>query len=147
MKIKPMTAVSLLLVLVQLIGCKQPKDYITAGKIASGLANDVLLGQMLIIALPSGVVDDKTIAIIKKYKPGGVIIFGYNLTDGSCKTFCNDLQNIAMEHIGIPLFIAIDQEGGRVKRIQNGVTQFPGNFALGVINNPSKVYRMAQIVG
>jgi hypothetical protein len=54
MKIKPMTAVTLLLVLVQLIGCKQPKDYITAGKIASGLANDVLLGQMLIIALPSG---------------------------------------------------------------------------------------------
>jgi len=147
MNIKPLIAVSLLLLLVQLIGCKQQKDYITAGKIASGLTNDVLIGQMLIIALPSGVVDDKTIAIIKKYKPGGVVLFGYNLTDGSCKTFCNDLQEIAMEHIGIPLFIAIDQEGGRVKRIKNGVTQFPGNFALGVINNPEKVYQMAQIVG
>ncbi|MGB4268276.1 MAG: beta-N-acetylhexosaminidase, partial [Spirochaetota bacterium] len=115
--------------------------------IVEDLNMESLLGQMLIIAVPSNKIDEKTIAIIKKYRPGGVILFGYNLDNGTCKSLADDLQELAMESIGVPLFISIDQEGGRVKRIQNGITQFPGNFALGVVNDPSKTYTMAQILG
>lgn len=137
----------LLILVIPLTGCSSKKYYSEAKQIVNDLNKESLLGQMLIIALPSSKIDEKTIAIIKKYKPGGVILFGYNLNNGSCKALAHDLQNLAMEHIGIPLFISIDQEGGRVKRIQDDITQFPGNFALGVINDPSKTYTMARILG
>lgn len=137
----------LLMLIIPLTGCTSKKYYSEAKQLVNDLNKESLLGQMLIIAIPSSKIDEKTIAIIKKYKPGGVILFGYNLNEGSCKTLAHYLQNLAMEHIGIPLFISIDQEGGRVKRIQNDVTQFPGNFALGVVNDPSKTYTMARILG
>ncbi|MGB4268020.1 MAG: glycoside hydrolase family 3 N-terminal domain-containing protein, partial [Spirochaetota bacterium] len=131
---------TLLVLIISLMGCKGGKYYSEAQQIVDDLNMESLLGQMLIIAVPSNKVDEKTIAIIKKYRPGGVILFGYNLNNGICKSLAYDLQKLAMESIGIPLFISIDQEGGRVKRIQNGITQFPGNFALGVVNDPSKTY-------
>ncbi len=129
------------------MGCTWGKDSSVVKQIVDALNMESLLGQMLIIAVPSNKVDEKTIAFIKKYRPGGVILFGYNLNNGTCKSLAHDLQKLAMESIGIPLFISIDQEGGRVKRIQNDITQFPGNFALGVVNDPSKTYIMAQILG
>lgn len=133
--------------IITLAGCTKEKYCSEAKQIVDNLNEESLLGQMLITAVPSYKIDDKTIAIIKKYKPGGVILFGYNLHNGSCKSLAYDLQRLSMEHIGIPLFISIDQEGGRVKRIQNGVTQFPSNFALGVVNNDSKTHTMARILG
>jgi beta-N-acetylhexosaminidase len=138
---------TLLVLILSLIGCTGGKYYSEAKQIVDDLNIELLLGQMLIIAVPSNKIDEKTIAIIQKYRPGGVILFGYNLSNGSCKSLTHDLQKLAMESIGIPLFISIDQEGGKVKRIQKDVTQFPGNFALGVVNDPSKTYTMAQILG
>lgn len=137
----------LLMLIILLCGCTSKKYYSEAEQLVNDLNKELLLGQMLIIAIPSNKIDEKSINIIKKYKPGGVILFGYNLYDGSCKTLTHDLQNLAMEHIGIPLYISIDQEGGRVKRIQKDVTQFPGNFALGIVNDTSKIYTMAHILG
>jgi len=138
---------TLLISIISFMGCSCGKYYSEAKQIVDDLNMESLLGQMLIIAVPSNKIDEKTITIIKNYRPGGVILFGYNLNNGSCKSLAHDLQKLAMESIGIPLFISIDQEGGRVKRIQSGITQFPGNFALGVVNDPSKTYTMAQILG
>ncbi len=138
---------TLLLIIIPLSGCTRHKYYSEAKQIVDDLNIQSLIGQMLIIAIPSNKIDENTITIIKKFKPGGVILFGYNLNNGSCKALAHDLQDLAMEYTGIPLFISIDQEGGRVKRVQQSVTQFPGNFALGVINDFSKTYTMAQIIG
>ncbi len=47
----------------------------------------------------------------------------------------------------IPLFIAIDQEGGVVTRLTQGFTIFPGNGALGAIGDPNLVYQSAFTMG
>ncbi|MGS2719311.1 beta-N-acetylhexosaminidase [Paraglaciecola aestuariivivens] len=64
---------------------------------------------------------------------GGVIMFAENLQDSEQILKLNyALQQAAQDAGHPPLFIAIDQEGGRVVRIpQNLGTSFSGNMAIG----------------
>ena len=43
-----------------------------------------------------------------------------------------------MENSGYPLFLAIDQEGGRVARLKHPFSQFPGNAGIGESPNSEK---------
>ena len=106
------------------------------------------IGQMLVVAVPEEKINSTTKKIIKQYLPGGVIFFGYNLSTNPKKTknYIKQLQKLSLKNSQIPLFISIDQEGGRVKRIGKGTTQFPGNMALGVTNNRKLTYQAAKIV-
>lgn len=47
----------------------------------------------------------------------------------------------------IPLLIAIDQEGGRVTRLTDGFTQFPGNKSVGDTNDPERAKQVALVMG
>ena len=72
-------------------------------------------------------------ALIQEAGIGGVILFAENLADTPQMIKLNqDLQASALAGGHPPLFIAIDQEGGRVMRLPSGLgTAFPGNMALG----------------
>ncbi|MBQ4860453.1 glycosyl hydrolase family 3 [Pseudoalteromonas sp. MMG013] len=67
--------------------------------------------------------------VITKYHIGGVILFAENVQDIAQIIELNKaLQSAAKQ----PLFIAIDQEGGRVARINREVaTSFTGNMSIG----------------
>ena len=59
-----------------------------------------------------------------------------------------DLQTLALSSSpGIPLFVAIDQEGGPIIRVREGVTLFPGNMALGATRDPNLAYEAGRITG
>ncbi len=64
---------------------------------------------------------------------GGVVLFADNLQDTRQILQLNrDLQRAAIQGGNAPLFIAIDQEGGRVVRIPRTLaTSFDGNMAIG----------------
>ena len=75
------------------------------------------IGQMLIIALHEKEITKETINIIQKYKIGGVILYRRDYDNYSeMLEKINKLKSINREN-PIPLFISIDQEGGRVNRI------------------------------
>ena len=106
------------------------------------------IGQMLMLGLPDKKFTKNSASIIDKYLPGGVILFGYNLGSADeIKEYIEDMQQAAVLKYNIPLFISIDQEGGRVKRITNGVTQFPGNMAFGIVDDENITYEAAKILG
>jgi beta-N-acetylhexosaminidase len=72
--------------------------------------------------------------LIKSTALGGVILFADNLVDtAQIITLTSDLQNAALDStLGAPLFIAVDQEGGRVVRLPRHITSnFSGNMAIG----------------
>ncbi|MCB5936661.1 glycoside hydrolase family 3 protein, partial [Bacillus sp. DFI.2.34] len=91
--------------------------------------------------------------VIEKYNIGGVIYFNWthNITDpidpAQTNKLSNDIQKIAMDHNGIPLFIATDQEGGLVQRVRTPGTDLPGNMALGATGSEDLAFESAAVMG
>ncbi|MDC8832193.1 glycoside hydrolase family 3 N-terminal domain-containing protein [Alteromonas gilva] len=71
--------------------------------------------------------------IIREGRIGGVILFAENLQNtAQIVELTYALQKVAKDAGLPPLFIAIDQEGGRVARLPDNVaTRFVGNMAIG----------------
>ncbi len=64
--------------------------------------------------------------IVSTYKLGGVIYLTQNIISADqVGSLSAGLQNAARDETGIGLLVAVDQEGGRVNRITDGVTVFP----------------------
>lgn len=108
------------------------------------------VGQMLLPAfrqyegkdmtgLPDSVADS-----IRQHRLGGVILFSENLT-GVEQTvrLIHGMQQAAGP---VPLFVAVDQEGGRVTRLSYG-TGMPGNMALGAAGDPRYAFQAAEVIG
>lgn len=95
------------------------------------------IGRIFMTGIPSPLLDQDTEALICDYNPAGVIIFSRNIEDPlQLARLCHGLQAAAMKYHGVPLFISIDQEGGRVARLKEPFTTFPSNEAIGKDENP-----------
>jgi beta-N-acetylhexosaminidase len=86
-------------------------------------------GQRLLIGFDGTEMDSELERLIRDFRIGGVILFSRNiLSPEQVARLCSDIQSMARRHSLPPLFIAIDQEGGRVARLKApGFTEFPGN--------------------
>ncbi|MDX3775041.1 beta-N-acetylhexosaminidase [Chromatiaceae bacterium AAb-1] len=83
---------------------------------------------------PLTVLPPELAELISKYDIGGVILFAENLQDiPQTVTLNHQLQQAAAQSaLKQPLFIGIDQEGGRVARLPRHLaTSFSGNMAIG----------------
>ena len=76
------------------------------------------VSQMLIIKIFGKEMTEKEKKIIREYKIGGVILYrkNYDSYEEMLKII-NEIKKINKESGNIPLFISIDQEGGRVNRM------------------------------
>jgi beta-N-acetylhexosaminidase len=97
------------------------------------------IGRLFIAGLAGPEVDADTVNLISRYQLGGIIVFSRNVRDPlQLARLCSELQKVSMEDSGFPLFLAIDQEGGRVARLKPPFSQFPGNEAIGNSPNPEE---------
>ena len=100
------------------------------------------VGQLLMFAFHGTEFNDQLLTQIEKLKVGGVIFFGRNIvTPAQVTKLTNEIQ----AHATIPLYIGVDQEGGTVQRIINGVTPFPGAMAISATQNSN--YEVSRAVG
>lgn len=80
---------------------------------------------------------DTPAEVVRKYHVGGVIYFNHSGTDNidtprQVARLSNGLQRAALgDEPRVPLIIGVDQEGGRVTRIAEHVTEYPSAMALG----------------
>lgn len=89
------------------------------------------IGQLFMFGVQQDHLDDTTLEMITKHKLGNVILFARNCVDPKQLFLLNQsLQQAAIHHLNIPMFISIDQEGGMVTRIFNGATFFPGAMTI-----------------
>lgn len=115
--------------------------------------NDLTLGQkvgqLLMCGFHSQHADEQITRLIRDYHVGGVIYFRRNVESVDQLTRLSaELQDMAAEAGALPLMISVDQEGGMVARIdQEGMTQVPGNMALGATGNPEYTLECARILG
>ncbi len=87
--------------------------------------------------------------LIAEYGLGGVVVFGGNVDKPQqVARLCEELQQLAINSpSGMPLFISIDQEGGRVARLKEGFTALPGMATLGATGSGQLAYALGQLIG
>lgn len=112
------------------------------------------VGQMFMVGFhnedrPAQEMNRQIRTLIRDHHVGGVILFDRNIgSPRQTAELNNSMQHLALSSSpGIPLFISIDQEGGKVARIREGVTQFPGGMTLGASGNPDLARRSGRVVG
>jgi len=97
------------------------------------------IGQLLMIGMPGPRLDHETDRLIRDNHIGGIILFSRNIEDPlQLAALCRDLQGAASKRQDSPLFLAVDQEGGRVARLKEPFRSFPGNAAIGSDEEPVK---------
>jgi len=136
------------LIIIVCAGNNRRDDTSPVDGILSSLTLEQKIGQMIMPAVPGKKMTPQLETILKKYSPGGVIFFGYNLgSPDEVKKFTASIQKYSIECSGIPVLISVDQEGGRVKRLTEGVTQFPGNMAAGAAFDKKLTYLWGRVLG
>lgn len=108
------------------------------------------IGQMIMLGFEGTAPTDDLRRFLRDYPFGGIILFSRNYSDKEQVTeLCARLQewNRADHPEAPPLFIGVDQEGGRVKRLGPPFTQSPPNRTWGEQDFPERTRENARIVG
>ena len=89
------------------------------------------LGQLFMVGFDGLAVNAHIARLIEQYRVGGVILFRRNIASPQqLSRLCRELQQFNARFSATPLLIALDQEGGMVMRIEQGVTPMPSAMAF-----------------
>lgn len=109
------------------------------------------VGQLLMVHFNGECANDDAKALIQECFVGGIMYYNWANSLSSPEQVLNlsaGLQSLAQQNrSAIPLFIAVDQEGGIVARLTKGFTIFPGNKALGMTGNAELSERASFAIG
>ena len=87
-----------------------------------------LAGQRLMVGFEGHEFSNDLRYLIGELKVGGIILFSQNIAAPTqVAELCKAMQRHAEVSGNLPLFIAVDQEGGQVARLKDPFTEFPGN--------------------
>lgn len=110
----------------------------------------IKIGQMIMVGMPGTSVDASSTVIqeIKQQRVGSVLLFENNINPtnsiSNLNRLCKDLNNAAK----IPLFLAIDQEGGKVNRLKTkyGFEAMPSAQQIGSKDDDSFSVAASQTI-
>ena len=107
------------------------------------------VGQRFMTWIPGAAGSERAAALIEQAHVGGVILIERNVESyEQMRELITDLQRMAQAAGPAPLFIATDQEGGRVSRIElPEMTHFPAAYHQGVHADPDYVEAAAYVTG
>jgi beta-N-acetylhexosaminidase len=87
------------------------------------------IGQMLIGSLAGPTIAPEIRSLAREFSLGGVILFSRNIeAPEQVAELAVDSQSLASE---LPLWVSVDQEGGRVARLRKPFTEWPPMAVLG----------------
>ena len=158
MKLKYYTMIILFTIIFMVTGCNEaistgnaldeaetlevkPLDLVESA--LKNMTIDEKIGQMMMIGIYGYEIDDNILWMLNQYHCGGIILFDRNLdTRSQVKNLIADLQTkFAGEN---PLFIAIDEEGGRVARMRHEIKVAPSQEELGNTGEPDSAKIWAE---
>lgn len=107
------------------------------------------IGQMVMLGIPGTTVGSEARAFIEDHHVGGIILFAENVVSPEqVRRLTDDLQQVAARaRAPFPLFISVDQEGGRVVRMREGFTPLPAAMAIGATGSVDNAWQVGRIVG
>lgn len=104
---------------------------------------------MIVSGFEGTSLNTRTEELIVEQGIGGLILFERNYKNpDQLRRLIADLQSLTADNVEIPpLFISVDQEGGRVARLGEPFTQFPPMSCLGQANSDDLAYRFGLAMG
>lgn len=109
-----------------------------------------MVGQLILAGIPDPHLGANTARLFEKVGVGGVILFKHNYENlDQLVQLNNSIQKTLMPQAyrGMPLWIAVDQEGGRVQRFKQPFTVMPPQALWAKINSPKTCYDAGFILG
>ena len=106
-------------------------------------------GQMIVSGFEGTSLNSRTEELIVKQGIGGLILFERNYKNpDQLRQLIEDLQSLTAQIPEVPpLFISVDQEGGRVARLGSPLTRFPPMSCLGQADSNDLAYRFGLGMG
>ncbi len=121
----------------QQMGSKLPVDFNSPEEIEEelreildGMSLEEKVSQMFLVRCP----EQQSLDMVRRYQFGGYIFFGRDFEDSNPSSFIKELT-LYREASKVPMFFAVDEEGGTVKRI----SQFE-KFSENPFLSPQEVY-------
>jgi beta-N-acetylhexosaminidase len=120
-----------------------------ADRLIAAMDDTELLGQVLLLGYFGSEPSPDILRWIREKKIGGVKIFGWNAENlRRLAVSIGEMQRAAAEtRLGIPLFVATDQEGGWVRHVKGSTSITPGNLAIGATGLPYDAYHTGYYIG
>ena len=107
---------------------------------------DEKIGQMIIVGFKGYEINDNVKSMIQEYHAGGVILFRNNVKSAyQLLQLVNSIKNINSEN-KVPLFMSVDEEGGRISRMPEELHMLPSNNIIGEINNGDFSFEIGGIL-
>jgi beta-N-acetylhexosaminidase len=108
--------------------------------VPSSLRRDI--GQLLIGSLPSTTIPGELRSLAREFSLGGIILFARNIeAPEQVAELSHDIQSLSS---GTPLWVSVDQEGGRVARLRAPFTEWPPMAVLGRSGDVALASRFAS---
>jgi beta-N-acetylhexosaminidase len=105
------------------------------------------IGQLVIAGIDGYENDEHSKELIEKYKVGGFILLGQNIKDTKQTLELVNSLKISNSKNKTPLFLSIDEEGGRITRLPKEFAKLPTNKVIGEKNNSSLSYKIGSLLG
>ena len=105
------------------------------------------IGQLIVVGFDGVEINEEIINLIEEYKVGGFILFSRNIVDEfQTLKLLNEIKKINSKN-DIPLFLSIDEEGGKVSRLPSVYPRLPEAVKLGERNDKDLSYKFGTILG
>jgi beta-N-acetylhexosaminidase len=99
-------------------------------------------GQFVIAGFPGHGIPSELRAIAREFELGGIVLFARNVeSPEQVAEVAREAQSLARE---LPLWVSVDQEGGRVARLRSPFTVWPPMQALGRSGSEQLAARFAR---
>lgn len=122
----------------------QSEDPLTAQ--ISGMTLEQKIGQMLLVGIDGTQLDSQAKKMIAEDDVGGIILYKDNIQSlKSMVTLINDLKKSNNDN-PVPLFMSVDQEGGKVSRMPEEYAAMPGSGKVGAAGNPDSARTMGRLL-
>ncbi|MEK4516314.1 beta-N-acetylhexosaminidase [Paenibacillus sp. FSL H8-0122] len=112
----------------------------------AGMTLEEKIGQMLLVGIQGKAAGAEARKMIAEDKVGGIILYSNNV--GSLKELVQLTNALKQSNAGnpAPLFMSVDQEGGKVSRLPDDYATFPSNAAVGSGDDAAAAGTMGELL-
>jgi len=103
----------------------------------AGMTVEEKVGQLLVAGMEGLTPGEDAVEAIQEFQVGGIILFRRNVEDvDQLSELTHELRKLSFGQV--PLFVCIDEEGGRVSRMPADVEEIPSALTFGSVTDPEQ---------